>query len=438
MSILDPPSLSTPQADKRYIKSEDTIVPRIGAESSYARVITDANDRVLLGIKGDERGTVEAGFLEVSVEANLKRLNGVEVSTLPQASTGYAYVLMDKAKHIIMGVRTDGTVTIPLLDEVTSTQPQASTIAEAFRQSGSSETGQPIVSTKNVTLAGHSMLAGASSYIASALSGITVTNLSVGGESSRIIAGRQGGQPILFLPVGGLIPAAIQAIPITLSFESKETFTNWPLLQGASTYTGYLKVGSATIPGTFGITRDPNATQYVHSSGDVYTFTRTIAGTSDTSVVRPVSFYYNTAQDHRADIFVYWVGRNNISQPAQVVADVQAMIQWQSPLEKRFVIISDHNASNEASGSANYTNVSTINNNLRALYGRRFIDSRRYLIDYGLSDAGLTATTQDTTDIANDIVPSSLRADSIHLNAYGSTIIASLIKQRLQEFGWYA
>lgn len=437
MSVLDPKGISAGEGDQRYIKASETVVPSIGPASQYKKVIVDNNKRVLFGIKDDNYGTVEAGFLEVGVEANLKRINGVNVSYLSQDVTGYVYALTDKSNNIIFGIKTNGNVTIPLLEQVSNGASSTNGIAEKYRLTGSSDSGLDIISNKNITLAGHSMLAGAAGAITSALSSVSITNLSVGGETSRLISGRQGGQPILFSLANGSLPAAVQAVPITLSFETKETFTNWPLLQGASSYTGYLQYGSVRIPGTFGIQRDPAATQYIHHANDVYTFTRTTAGSSDSTLNRPTPFYYTIADAHRADTFVYWAGRNNITQPSQVIADIQAMVQWQTGLDKRFLVLSDHNSSSEPTGSGNYTNAMTINSTLRNLYGRRFIDTRRYLIDYGLSDASITPTTQDTTDIANDVVPSSLRADAIHLNTAGSTIVANLIKQRLQEFGWY-
>jgi hypothetical protein len=294
-----------------------------------------------------------------------------------------------------------------------------------------------VVSGPDVALVGHSMLSQASSFVSTGLPGITVTSMSVGGENSRSIAARQGGQPACFLPSGGQIPATTTPVDVTLKYA--DGGTAWPLLQGPLTYTGYLLLNDGTkIPGTFSLFR-PTGSGSSHAADDVYRFTRTSAGSLIT-VDRPVPFYYDVADAHREDIFVYWAGRNNYSETDQVVGDLQAMILHQKPLRSRYLVISDHNSQSETSGTSAYTNMMALNTRYRNLFGRRYVDSRRYLIDYGLADAGITPTSQDLADIAADVVPSSLRnvGDTLHLNAQGSTILASLIKRRLLELGWYS
>jgi len=294
-----------------------------------------------------------------------------------------------------------------------------------------------IVSGPDVTLIGHSMLSGASGLIATALTGVTTTNLAVGGETSITIAARQGGSPFSFLPSGGAIPAS-GAVDVVLSNASG--VDGWPLLQGATTYVGKLITGSTTIPGTFSIIRDTGATQYVHSALDRYQFTRTTTGSS-IAMTRPAPFYLDVAEPTRDDIVIYWAGRNSIADPDQIMADIQAMILRQSTVHKRYLVLGELNSTTETTTPAttNGTNVLNINNRYRQTFGRRYIDLRGYLINYGLSDAAITPTTQDNTDIAAGTVPTSLRAtsDTLHLNTAGSTIVASLIKLRLQELGWY-
>lgn len=296
------------------------------------------------------------------------------------------------------------------------------------------DTTVPTKAGANVLLAGHSMLAGAASAIVARLSAVTVTSLAVGGETSRAIAARQGGQPVTFLPAGGSIPAS-GSVDVALVYA--DGGAAWPLLQGATSYAGTVRLQDGTsIPGTFSIIRDPAATAYVHHAGDRYTFTRTNAGAART-IVGTVPFIYDVAVPRRSDIFVIWAGRNNFAETDQVIADTQAMILHQYALDRRFVVLSEHNSSTAVSGSTEWTQVKTLNDRQRALWGRRFIDARRYLIDYGLAHAGITPTTQDLADIANDVVPSSLRSDNLHLNATGSGIVADLIKARLIELGWY-
>jgi len=69
-------------------------------------------------------------------------------------------------------------------------------------------------------------------------------------------------------------------------------------------------------------------------------------------------------------------------------------------------------------------------------YGNKFFHSRQMLVNYGLAAAGLEPTAQDTTDIGNGTVPTSLRHDSTHLNQYGYTALGTMLAQRMVALGY--
>lgn len=64
--------------------------------------------------------------------------------------------------------------------------------------------------------------------------------------------------------------------------------------------------------------------------------------------------------------------------------------------------------------------------------GSRFINVHDWLVNYGLSYCGLTATDEDTTAINNNKIPPSLLSDSVHYNEYGKQCIAHLVEERLK------
>jgi lysophospholipase L1-like esterase len=305
---------------------------------------------------------------------------------------------------------------------------------------------RPVSSGPDFVGVGHSMMAGAGGSgttimsVLATLSGRTCRTMAVGGETSEPIIGRQGGNPFLLLPTDGTIHADTSASTVTYDFDGgHDSDQVWVLLQGTgdpgqgSIATG-LHGTLAGVPGYLRIVQPSNPGS-THNATDYYTFTRDTAGAAVT-VNRPTPFYCDAGLARRNDIPVFWIGRNNISNIARIQADLAAAIEWLAPADKRFLILSEHNNTSEVSGSTNWTNVTTLNRNLRNLYGRRFIDSRKYLIQYGLADAGLTATTQDNTDIANDCVPTQLTADGLHLTGAGYTILANLVNQRATELGW--
>lgn len=285
----------------------------------------------------------------------------------------------------------------------------------------------------DLVAAGHSMLAGCISALRSRLLGRNVIDLAVGGETSRAIVGRQGGQPLLLTPAAGTLPST-GPVDVTLAYADGAPLDggDWPLLQGPATRAGWITLRTGQrIAGTLSLHR-PTGSGATHAADDVYRFTRTGAG-PQVANVRPVPFYVTAAAEARDAILVLWAGRNNPTATDQVLGDVAAAVQHLTD-PRRFLVLSDHIRSTDAPEVR--TALAAQNAALRQRYGRRFIDTQRYLITYGLADAGIAPTTQDTADIAAGDVPSSLRGDSLHLNATGSGLVADLVKARLAEFGW--
>ncbi|KRQ09151.1 hypothetical protein AOQ71_21210 [Bradyrhizobium manausense] len=90
-------------------------------------------------------------------------------------------------------------------------------------------------------------------------------------------------------------------------------------------------------------------------------------------------------------------------------------------------ILNGEFGSNEYSGGSGYNQIVSINSYLASTYPGHYLDIRSYLIQHGLSDAGIATSSQDLTDIGHDIPPTDLRYDSIHLNAAGYRIVAQQV-----------
>jgi len=290
-----------------------------------------------------------------------------------------------------------------------------------------------IASGPDVVLFGDSMTAqGWDVYLAPAI-GRTVYKCGVGGETSSGIAARTNAMPYLMLPAGGAIPASGG---VTVTLTSAGGGTPWPLLQGAGTPDGQMRGTLAGVPGVVTLTK-PTVALPTHGADDYYTFTRDTAGTS-VPVTRPMPFFYTNGEARRGDITVIWAGRNNFTEDNgdRAFRDIKAMTDYLNTLDKRFLVLAVHNGTGEGAGTVNYPLITGLNARLLAEYGRRFVDHRRYLVQYGLADAGITPTSQDTADVTADTVPASLRADSIHQNEAGKQITAKQVELRLKEMGW--
>lgn len=279
-------------------------------------------------------------------------------------------------------------------------------------------TERSIVSGPDIVCWGDSMTAGAGgggttypsvlqSLLTAASYAGTVRNAGVGGETSVTITARSGATPFLVDVSGGVIPSSGG---VTIIFRQINGQSVTPLLQGTgtpgTTFTGSL----AGVPGT------------ISQSGGNYTFTRTASG-SAVAVTRPVAWRTDFSEARRGDIAIIWIGQNGPSN-TRAIEDARAIIDHLEALNKRFLVISKPTSS--AADDAAWF----------AEFGRRFLAIRAYMVEYGLQDAGITPTAQDTTDISNGVVPTSLRTDSVHWTAAGYTILGNQVFKRLNELNW--
>lgn len=123
---------------------------------------------------------------------------------------------------------------------------------------------------------------------------------------------------------------------------------------------------------------------------------------------------------------IIWAGRNNYSFPNTVLADIASMVTnlWSQGNTNRYLVMSILNGSiaGEQRGGVGYDVITNLNAQLAALYGANYVDVRSYLVSrYN------PANTNDVADFANDIVPSSLRYDTLHLNTNGYAAVAAYI-----------
>lgn len=92
---------------------------------------------------------------------------------------------------------------------------------------------------------------------------------------------------------------------------------------------------------------------------------------------------------------------------------------------QKYVVISltclDKNMTNEA---------------LKETYDQHYLDFKDYLLKDGLADANIEATKEDTQDIQEGEIPSSLRIDDINGNEEYNRLLARKLSQKLQDLGY--
>jgi hypothetical protein len=139
------------------------------------------------------------------------------------------------------------------------------------------------------------------------------------------------------------------------------------------------------------------------------------------------------SQGRNAWINVFWYGHNNISDPARIKSDLAASVALLAPGNDRFVILAIVNEATAAGmrGGAEYATIVQLHSELAALYPSNFLDVRTGLVQ--LFNPNIT---QDVLDFNNDVPPSSIRYDEIHLRNEGSVFVATSVRDFIVARGW--
>ena len=122
----------------------------------------------------------------------------------------------------------------------------------------------------------------------------------------------------------------------------------------------------------------------------------------------------------------------------QLIAYQKAIISHQTRNQDRYLIIGPYYLDSRWDHGTTQ-DLNTFETALLQEYGDHFINVRKYLCSDGLADAGLTATKQDTDDIAHGLVPSSLRstADPSELNATGYKLVGTLVYNWMDRLEYF-
>lgn len=259
--------------------------------------------------------------------------------------------------------------------------------------------------------------------------GWTVFGEGISSQTSPNIAARINGIATTVSLASNTMPAS-GAVAVTILS---------PVRGGAAVGDGPLAYFGTSEPSFYATITTDNGTVidgiFSGNSG-TYTFTRLIAGSSLT--VSPGANIV-IAQNGRNLIYnVIWAGRNNIAE-SRVITDVQACVAANGGTSK-CIVIGVTNARNgaEDTGSAAYNQMIATNSALAAAYPSNFIDIWAYLRSaQAFTDASVSMTATDTTDIAAGRIPLSWFSDaSVHFNNTSYALIAAQVKAKMVSLGW--
>ena len=270
------------------------------------------------------------------------------------------------------------------------------------------------------------------------MTGFTVYNMGIGGETQTTIAARQGGLEMR-LTEDITIPASGSVDMMFRAYDKDGTFAG--VVSPRDTSKAYWNpVTINGVEGTMSVVIDKTIWPRTIVSAK---FTRKTAGEAveakaGTQII-PESHKINQA----ADITLICVSSNggwssenltaSDSQHQELIVLLDKMIAASKDPDKYLIV-----GLTTSDGTA-WTNTHKA---LANKYGDKFLDIKKYITsEQALIDAGITPTAEDMTYIAKGHVPTSLinnpSADMVHLNAAGYKAMARDIYKRFVELGYY-
>ena len=266
--------------------------------------------------------------------------------------------------------------------------------------------------TTDLCFWGDSLTAGAGgsgttypSVCASELGITSFKNCGVGGENANTIACRQGGNSLI------IKAGTVSKYSLSELTDIYGTTCN-PLRQGSGSNSVnpiYINGVKCNLSISQTSSTDPNAKYTITGYND-----RLLAET-------PVKF---SGCDIKTKITVIFVGQNGPGL-AERLSIIDSMI---SKINDKYIImgLSSGSSASRADEEAQ----------MLSKYGVHYFNTRYMLSKYGMNIMNLTPTSSDTIEMNNGEVPSSLRADSIHLNANGYTALGKMLAQKIRACGY--
>ena len=336
--------------------------------------------------------------------------------------SGYIRAWVDSGRRILFGLKRGGTVwafgkQLATIADVSNATPGATYIpallkpadgvADAWGDSLTGPTGGTAYSTQLATLIGGGFVGNVHSY---------------GGRTSTHIAARMGAIATTLNASGAQINGNGGSTTIT----AVSTNLLWYPSDGTQSEAGVILCAGGSVHGTLTGTTVSGTTTYAFVSD---------AGTStlpcyDGSLFIPDNRWTAGARDRELWLCV---GRNNYTDVATVKSDVAAMVAMVRKTHKRIMLFGILNGNygsgpgnGEYIGGTNWQTIRQLNLWMRQTYPHYYVvdsagrDLRERLV------ASASSSTQDLADKANDIPPTSLRSDNIHLNTAGYGVWAQL------------
>lgn len=252
---------------------------------------------------------------------------------------------------------------------------------------------------------------------------IPVVNMGAGEENSATIMGRAGVKPYV-VHKSFEIPGELEKVAV--SFTSPDGKQVNPLTAGD------MEMNPVTIAGVEG-------TLTLESGGRErkYYFCRSEVG-DPVVVEKGAEIQVASAPKYQDYVHIIWMGNYDTNvKPDALVQDVKQMLARQAQSPDRYLVIGP--CSYNGNWAAGEANLSSIDTAMMQAFGKNYVNLRKYLLEDGLKDAGLSPSKADNTSMKQGSVPDSFRSGigSVNLNAQAYTLTGKLIYERMEALGYF-
>lgn len=296
-------------------------------------------------------------------------------------------------------------------------------------------------SNENISLWGHSFFGNNQTFSSKLISetGCKVFNFGLSGSTSESIALRNGAYHKSYASVNGLLtPAEKNNLtpnepgPLRLWGNASADWFHLPCeLAGQSGVLDWDGKNVAFTPDGKGVAVHLNEPAPLN----VYPLT-----TVQTDNV-PAKYSY---PEHPGSIYLLWLGRNNSTQPEEIMRDAKAIISRMKKGNKRFVILPEFPASYEPNGTKGADEIALINSLYKKTYPENYCEIDGVDLLQNFMNHLNPYNQQDMADIKAGITPSSLRADDLHPSITkkdgalyaGTEVNAEFVAKFLKYKGW--
>ena len=256
---------------------------------------------------------------------------------------------------------------------------------------------------------------------------IPVVNMGAGQEDTATILGRCGAVPYV-VDADFVIPAGKDSVTITLKSQNGKAVA--PLTAGGA---GVNPVTIAGVEGTLTLVTDNSSWKQTS-----YRFTRLEEG-AETPVTKGTEIVTAATEEYKDYIHIVWMGTyGEFTNPEKLVNEIKTLLQRQIQNEDRYLVIGPCTYRGSWQSPATVS-LESLDSAMLQTFGDHYISVRKYLIEDGMRDAGLTSTKTDEDNIKLGFVPTSFRspAAGADLNSVAYKLIGKLVYERMEKLGYF-